>query len=467
MPSPEIRQKYQVVIGLEVHVQLLTQSKIFATEAFSFGSQPNVHISPITMAHPGALPSFNGQCLLHAIKLGLATDCTIARDTFFDRKNYFYPDLPKGYQLSQDRIPICSNGRLEIRLPDGSYKVVEIGRIHMEEDAGKSIHDQDAHASFIDLNRSGVGLVELVTRPDLRSPEEAGAFLAEIRKLVRYLQISDGNMEEGSLRCDANVSVMLKDTNTYGTRVEIKNINSISHVIKAITYEADRQIDVLESGGWLQQETRTWNFSTGTTAPMRDKEQADDYRYFPEPDLLPVRVAEEQLEEIRQQIPELPIQRMKRYTDQLGIPANESLTLVEQKDFSDYFEVLSRQLQDAKLAANWLLGPVRTWMNEENARISAFSVSMDHLINMIQLVNDGKIGRNAAREKLFPQMLLQPTVAPQKLAAELEIFLDTNTTELEEAVEALILQHPEETKKYRAGKKALMGFLCRANHATV
>ena len=458
MLIPEKSSKYQLVIGLEVHVQLMTQSKIFSTEGFEFGSKPNHHVSPITLAHPGALPSFNQACLYHAIRFGLATDCRIAQESFFDRKNYFYPDLPKGYQLSQDRIPICQDGKIEVRLKDGSYKTIRIQRIHLEEDAGKSIHDQHPRQSFIDLNRAGVGLVELVTHPDLRSSEEAGAFLSEIRKIVRYLEISDGNMEEGSLRCDANVSIMPVGSEVFGTRVEIKNLNSITQLTKAIEVEYARQIELLESGGHVTQETRSWNVQKLVTAPMRDKETADDYRYFPEPDLQPITVTDNELEKARKTIPRLPMERFRYYQEELKIKTNKAITLTENRAFSNYFEELYQQLGDPKAAANWMLGSVKAYLNENNTDITSFPLPTSSLVSLIRLVKNGKVGRNAAIEQLFPALLQDPDADPSQLANQLNIIMDSDVDGLTDAVQSIIQKHPNELARYRSGKKALMGF---------
>ena len=319
MLSKEILAKYQAVIGLEVHVQLQTQTKVFASEGFGFGAQPNEHISALTIAHPGALPFLNTKCVDHAIKLGLSINAEISPVSYFDRKNYFYPDLPKGYQISQDNEPIVKGGHMDILRKDGSSQRIRIERIHIEEDAGKSVHDLDPQGSMIDLNRAGTGLLEVVTEPDLRNAEDAANFLSEIRKLVRYLEVSDGDMEKGNLRCDANISIMPREATEYGIRVEVKNLNSFTNVSKAINYEIRRQIILVEGGGRVARETRTWDALKNISAPMRDKESADDYRYFPEPDLLPLKIGQEKLDAIKAQIPELPQQRFIRYTTEWSI----------------------------------------------------------------------------------------------------------------------------------------------------
>jgi len=448
---------YQPVIGLEIHVQLSTRSKVFATEAFAFGGEPNTYVSPISLAHPGALPSLNQACIEQVVKLGLATHCQIDRQGYFARKNYFYPDLPKGYQLSQDQRPICYEGQVEVLQSDGSLKRVSLERIHLEEDAGKSIHDLDPEESLIDLNRAGTGLAEVVTRPDLRSAEEAGALLAEMRRLVRYIGVSDANMEQGNLRCDANVSIMPVGAEAYGTRVEIKNLNSITHLMRAIEHEIARQVRTVESGGTIVQETRTWDPVSQQTLPMRGKEMAADYRYFPEPDLLPLDLSEDLLHDLAASLPELPQARFQRYVA-AGIPVNESFTLIEQRAFSDYFEALQRQSGDPKTAANWLLGPVRTYLNAEGIEIADFPVPPQAIAALMALVEEGQVSLPAAREQVFPALIAAPETAPQALAQRLEVMMESQAGELASAMAALMAAHPDEVARFRAGKKQLHGF---------
>ncbi|MEM7658888.1 MAG: Asp-tRNA(Asn)/Glu-tRNA(Gln) amidotransferase subunit GatB [Bacteroidota bacterium] len=459
MAGQETRyDSYQTVIGLEIHVQLATQSKIFATEAVSFAVAPNHQVSAITMAHPGALPFINGDCIRLAVTMGLATNCQIRRQSYFARKNYFYPDLPKGYQLSQDDQPICYEGLVQVPMPDGSLLEVRLERIHLEEDAGKSIHDQSPEYTQIDLNRAGTGLIEMVTFPDLRSAEEAGALMAEVRRLVRYLGVSDGNMQEGSLRCDANVSVMPKGSETLGTRVEIKNINSISQVIRAIQYESKRQVDCIEAGQTIYQETRTWNVDRQQSQPMRHKETADDYRYFPEPDLQPVHVSESLIQELKVQQPELPYQRFLRYSGTYQFPLNEATALIEQREFSEYFEGLSQALDSPKTAANWVLGPIRSYLNEQGIDITAFPVPIEQIQKLIQLVENGAISHSAAREQLFPALLEHPSQDPEDLAKAMDLLMTSLGDELAAEMTKLIEAHPKEVKRYQAGKKQLASF---------
>ena len=457
MVDASTRSQYQPVIGLEIHIQLNTQTKIFSTEGFSFGQPPNHNLSPITLAHPGALPFINEQAIHHAIKLGIAMNCDIRSHTFFDRKNYFYPDLPKGYQISQDRAPICMGGYLEIGI-DGAYQRINLDHIHLEEDAGKSIHTGNAGFTQVDLNRAGTGLLEMVTQPDLRSAAEACAFASEVRKLARYLEISEADMEKGHLRCDANVSVMKHGATEFGTRVEIKNLNSISFMGKAIEYEIDRQIQLLEKGESVVRQTRTWVTEKGITSPMRDKETADDYRYFPEPDLLPVTVDQQQLDQIQASLPELPQSRMKRYQSQWNIPPNEAAALVEDRALSDYFEALCSSNIPVRAAASWVLGSVKTVLNERSINIDQFPLSVEALSSLIALIDSGKLTHDAAKKFVFPALLEDPNKDPQELAASLDVLVETQGGELEAFIAELIQKHPDEVKRYCAGKKGLMGF---------
>lgn len=456
--TKELLSKYQAVIGLEVHVQLLTKSKVFATEAFSFGSEANTHISPITIAHPGALPQINGAVVQLAIRMGLALGCKIAPKTYFARKNYFYPDLPKGYQISQAENPICEDGSIDLPMADGSTKHIEIERIHIEEDAGKSVHDLSDVSTMIDLNRAGAGLIEIVTRPDLRSAEEAARLMAEMRKLVRYLKVGDGNMERGNLRCDANISVMPKGSNTYGTRVEVKNMNSMTQLSRAINHEIERQVLLIESGGEVMQETRAWDVNQGITLAMRSKETADDYRYFPEPDLQPLSISQEEIDQTKATLPELPISRFSTYRNEYGFSFKDAMALVEQKANSDYFEALGKCLNDHKQAANWLMGPIKMYLNEQNLDISNFALAPEQMAEMIKLVIAGKVSHNAAKESLFPALLASPESKPMDLAHQLNIMMESKGDEVLQFAKQLLEEFPAETEKYRKGKKGLMGF---------
>ncbi|GAB4403462.1 MAG: Asp-tRNA(Asn)/Glu-tRNA(Gln) amidotransferase subunit GatB [Bacteroidia bacterium] len=446
------------VIGLEIHVQLHTRSKIFATESYRFGGSPNSHVGPLSMAHPGALPSINEACVHHAVALGLAVHAEIDRHCRFARKNYFYPDLPKGYQLSQDRQPICRGGYIAFPLADGTPQRIGLERIHLEEDAGKSIHDQDPAYSFIDLNRAGTGLVEIVTMPELHSAEAAGALLAEVRRIVRYLGISEANMEEGNLRCDANVSIMPEGATQLGTRVEVKNINSISFLIRAISYEIQRQTQIVGGGGRIVRETRTWDPVSQQTLPMRDKETADDYRYFPEPDLLPLAIPASLVADLHARQPRLPYERFVDYTQTVGVPINEALALVEDRAFSDYYEALRAAGADPRMAANWMLGSVRTFLNEQGCTIDDMSIDPARLAKLIALVQEEKISHHAAKEQVFPAMLAQPAADPPDLARALGVELYSQADALQQAMADLLRQYPDEAARYRNGKKQLAGF---------
>jgi len=450
--------KFETVIGLEVHVQLDTRSKVFATESFVFGANPNTHVSPISLAHPGALPSINEQCIAYAMKLGLALGCEISRESFFDRKNYFYPDLPKGYQLSQDQVPLCIGGGLKIAEENGSTRHISLHHIHLEEDAGKSVHDQDPRHSFVDLNRAGVGLLEIVTNPDFRSAEEVSEFLGAIRKLVRYLGISDGDMEKGNMRCDANISIRPFGQEAYGTRVEIKNLNSIRHTRQAIAFEEKRQAALVNAGESIRQETRAFNPDTGATSSMRDKESADDYRYFPEPDLLPLAISEETLEKLRASLPELPWVRQARYIAELGLDIKKAKPLSEKLAVAQYFEQLMDAGLTAKLASNWLLGSVSAYLKEEKIEIEAFVLKPTSLAEVAKLVEAGKVPLKIAKEQLFAALIAQPEADPLALATQHNWLMESRDDELASAMQALIEKHPNEVERFRKGKKQLAGF---------
>ena len=451
-------EKYRAVIGLEVHAQLDTRAKFFCPEAVVYGAEPNSCISPVSLGYPGALPSINAACIDLAIIMGLATDCRIAETCHFARKNYFYPDLPKGYQISQDQTPICFAGKLDIRLKSGETKTVGITRIHLEEDAGKSLHDQDPFDTLVDLNRAGVGLIEIVSEPDLASAEESSAYLTEIRKLVRYLGVCDGNMEEGSLRCDANISVMPKDATEFGARVEVKNMNSISNVARAINYEIERQIAIVETGGKVQKETRTWDAATGKTFSMRDKESAADYRYFPEPDLQPLRITQEHIERIRAATPELPESRYKRYVHEWGLADFDATVITERREFSDYFEAATLAGASKKAVANWMTGVVRAYLNETATDVAAFPIPPLTLGKVAALAETGIINLNTAKEKLFPHLIQNPGDDPETVAAAND-WLSVRDPDAELAqVRAVLADNPEKVQQYRNGKTGLLGF---------
>ncbi|MBL0233585.1 MAG: Asp-tRNA(Asn)/Glu-tRNA(Gln) amidotransferase subunit GatB [Chitinophagaceae bacterium] len=449
--------EYEIVVGLEVHAQLSTKSKLFCGDSTHYGSSPNTQVSAISLAHPGTLPKMNRQAIEYAIALGLACHCEISRENYFARKNYFYPDLPKGYQVSQHTTPICRGGFLTVEV-NGEEKKIRLNRIHLEEDAGKSIHDADPDNTCIDLNRAGTPLVEIVTEPDIRSSEEAFAFLTSIRRRLRYLGVCDGNMEEGSLRCDANISVRLKGDDRLGTRTEIKNLNSIRHVKKAIDTEAERQIALLGAGEKVIQQTRSFVAADGSSFAIRDKEEADDYRYFPEPDLTPFRISEEQLKAVAATLPRLPEQRIAGYMRELQLSAYDAALLTDEKSFSDYFEAL---VQDhpgikPKRFANWLSGPVKEWLNEQGKEIEEFPLSTDQLASLVALVEKGRCSFSAASGKLFQECLKQPEQDIEQLAEKLNLLQVSDTASIEPVIEEVLQKMADKVEEYRNGKKGLL-----------
>ncbi len=448
--------QYETVIGLEVHAQLLTKSKLFCGDSASINASPNTNVSAITLAHPGTLPKMNKEAVAMAVKMGLACNCTIVKENYFARKNYFYPDLPKGYQVSQHTTPICLGGHITIKTSTGERNI-RLNRIHLEEDAGKSIHDADPLFSAIDYNRAGVPLIEIVTEPDIRSGEEAFAYVTEIRKLVRYLQICDGNMEEGSLRCDANISVRKKGDEKLGTRVEVKNLNSIRNIKRAIEQEARNLVDILENNGMIMQQTKSFDATTGTTSPIRDKEEADDYRYFPDPDLTPFILKDEFIEEIRRQIPALQKERIHKYTTQYQLPVYDAEVLTEDRESANYFEQLISFTKNYKAASNWLLGPVKSWINENNTSITDLPVSPEKLSSLIALIDEGKVNFTIASQKIFPVMLKEPLLEPSAIANRENLLQQSDASEIENWVSQVLNRLPEKVDEFKKGKKGLMG----------
>jgi aspartyl-tRNA(Asn)/glutamyl-tRNA(Gln) amidotransferase subunit B len=447
--------KYEVVIGLEVHAQLLTESKLFCGDSAAFGAAPNTHVSAITLGHPGTLPRMNKKAIEYAIKLGLVCNCEIEQVNYFARKNYFYPDLPKGYQVSQHTTPICKGGYVQIRTSAGEKKV-KLNRIHMEEDAGKSIHDIDPDFTLVDYNRAGVPLVEIVTEPDMHSAEEACAYLAEVRKLVRYLGVCDGNMEEGSMRCDANISIRLKGETHLGTKVEVKNMNSIRNVKKAIEFEVKRLIDLTESGGTILQQTRSFDASNDTTFSIRTKEAANDYRYFPEPDLTPFHISNEMLEGIRASLPVLPEQLAAKYREELHLPEYDARLLSDEKAIASYFEALIAHTPHYKAAANWLLGPVKSWLNENNQEMDTFPVAATAFASLIQMVESGKLSFSVASTRLLPALIKEPAADAAALAASLNLLQDSDAGNISALIDEVLNRLPEKVAEYKKGKKGLL-----------
>jgi len=439
-----------------VHAQLLTQTKLFCGDSAAFSTDPNTHISPITLAHPGTLPRMNRKAVEYALQLGLALGCDIAMHNYFARKNYFYPDLPKGYQVSQHTTPICSGGSVKIKI-DNNERAIQLNRIHMEEDAGKSLHDVDDNYTCIDLNRAGVPLLEIVSEPVLHSSDEAFAYLTELRKLVRWLGICDGNMEEGSMRCDANISIRLQGDTRLGTRVEVKNLNSIRNVKRAIDLEVNRLIGIIEEGGTVLQETRSYDADNNTTFALRTKEDADDYRYFPEPDLTPFHISEEFLSAVKQGLPELPEAKQKRYTTALNLSDYDAAVLCDDKEQALFFEAITEQQSNYKAAANWMLGPVKGYLNEKGIGLSSFPLKPATIARLIGLVDEGKLGFGTASGKVFTALVNEPGEDPLTIATRLNLVQESDTGSIEQWVNEAINAMPDKVKEFRSGKKGLMG----------
>lgn len=453
----EIKSKYQLVVGLEVHAQLLTKSKMFAADSTAYGNLPNTQISVITLGHPGTLPKVNKKAIEYAVKMGLACDCEITRTNIFSRKNYFYPDLPKGYQITQDRGPICVGGEVPVILSDGTERTVPLNRIHLEEDAGKSMHLAEEEDTLVDFNRAGTPLIEIVTEPAIHTAEEAYVFLNEIKKLVRYLDICDGNMEEGSLRCDANISVMLKGSNTLGKKVEVKNMNSFRNVVRAIEHEHERIIRILERGEEVISETRTFDAGTGITASMRTKEELNDYRYFPEPDLSPVVISEEWLRSIQSDMPALPRELRKKFVDQYGLPDYDAGVLTDSKEMALWFEKLCQKTSNYKAASNWLMGPIKSTLNESAWQISEFPISTQTLADLIGLVDDGKVSFSAASQKIYPEMLKAPREGALQIAQRLNLIQESDESSLIPVIQEVLNENQAKVKEYKSGRKGLIG----------
>lgn len=446
---------FEAVIGLEVHAQLLTDSKAFAPVASQYGEAPNTQVTPLCLGHPGTLPLVNENLVRYIIKMGLATNCSIAPKSIFARKNYFYPDLPKGYQISQYETPICANGYIDIEV-EGYTKRIGITRIHMEEDAGKSIHDQDPYNTLVDLNRAGTPLIEIVSEPDIRTPQEAYAYLSKIKQIVQYLEVCDGNMEEGSLRCDANVSVRPRGREKFGTRTELKNMNSFRNVEKAIDFEIYRQIELIESGGEVVQQTRLWDTNKMETRIMRSKEEAHDYRYFPEPDLPPIIVSDELLEGIRAELPELADVRQERFIAEYSLSEIDAITLTENRYLADFFELLVQKSGQVKLSVSLILSEVLRVLNEQSISIQEFTIGIDRLSELINLRASDKIS-SSAQQTIFNAML-DDSGSAEELAEKLNLIQVSDTGYMDELVQQIIAENPDEAERYREGKKQLMGF---------
>jgi aspartyl-tRNA(Asn)/glutamyl-tRNA(Gln) amidotransferase subunit B len=447
--------KWEVVIGLEVHAQIKSNSKLFSASGTSFGADPNTQVSFVDAAMPGMLPVINPKCIEQAIKSGLAIKADINLKSIFDRKNYFYADLPQGYQISQFSHPIVSNGEIKIKMPYG-VQTIGVERIHIEQDAGKSIHDQSPTESFIDLNRSGVGLMEIVSKPDIRSAEEAGEYVKKLRQILRYVGSCDGDMEKGSLRCDANVSVRRAGTEKLGTRNEIKNLNSVRFIIAAINYEVARQIEVLENGGVIEQATRLYDTASGITKVMRTKEDAHDYRYFPDPDLYPLVLEQKQVDDIRATMPELPDDKQARYTEKLGLSSYDAEVLSAEKEVADFFEIVFGECSDAKLASNWLSAELFGRLNKASLDISSSPVSAKNLGELIKLIVDNTISGKIAKDVL-DEMFASGKTASQ-IVEEKGLKQVTDTGAIEKIIDEVIANNPAVVADYKSGKDKLFGF---------
>ncbi|MGA8019272.1 MAG: Asp-tRNA(Asn)/Glu-tRNA(Gln) amidotransferase subunit GatB [Desulfobacterales bacterium] len=447
--------EFEPVIGLEVHAQLNTATKIFCGCSTAFGAPPNTHTCPVCLGMPGVLPVLNRKVVEFTLRMALATHCDINPESRFARKNYFYPDLPKGYQISQYELPIASNGWTEIQI-GGDRKRIGINRIHMEEDAGKLIHDPLRPVSRVDFNRTGVPLIEIVSEPDLRSPEEAGAYLRQLRAIVRYLGICDGNLEEGSFRCDANVSIRPFGDQTFGTRAELKNLNSFKHVEKALQYEVMRQTETLRDGGRVIQETRLWDPDRNCSASMRGKEEAHDYRYFPDPDLLPLTISTEWIEHVRQELPELPEAKRDRFVEDYGLPAYDADLLTTDRELADYFETCLETFNNPKPVSNWIMGPLLGLLNTADKSIDASPVSPENLGRLLRLIEEGVISGKIAKT-VFDEMAVGG-YAPDRIVKERGLVQVSDASQIETAVDKIMAENADEVQAYRAGKTKLLGF---------
>lgn len=448
--------RYETVIGLEVHVELSTQTKIFCSCSTKFGSAPNTNVCPVCLGMPGVLPVLNEKVLEYAIKLGLALGCEILPFSKFDRKNYFYPDLPKAYQISQLDLPICRNGHIDVTV-DGEERRIRINRIHMEEDAGKLVHSENGGGTCVDLNRAGVPLLEIVTEPDIHSPEEAKEYLTKLKTIIQYLNISDCKMEEGSLRCDANISIRPEGTETLGTKSEIKNMNSFKAVQRGLEYEVARQIALVEDGDKVVQETRRWDDTKGMTFSMRSKEEANDYRYFPDPDLAPIMVSRERVEEIAATLPELPEQRFCRLVEKDGLPEYDAGVITSTKAMSDYYDECVSLFSNPKMVSNWIMGDFSCLLNDNGIEIQDAKVTPQLLIDMLKMIENGKISGKIAKT-VFEEMFASGKT-PEKIVEEKGLVQISDASAIEPIAQKVIDANPKSVEDYHAGKDKAIGFL--------
>ncbi len=445
--------EYEPVIGLEVHIQLLTKTKIFCSCSTDFGASPNTHVCPVCLGMPGVLPVLNKQVVEYAIRLGVALNCKINRFSRFARKNYFYPDLPKGYQISQYELPILEGGFVEI-YTDGEFKKIALERIHMEEDAGKTIHKGDG--SYVDLNRAGVPLLEMVSMPVMHTPQEAGEYLRSIRKIVRYLGICDGNMEEGSMRCDANISVRPKGETKLGTKAELKNMNSFKHVEKALEYEIERQITAIENGEKIVQETRLWDEKAGITKSMRSKEEAFEYRYFPDPDLVPLLIDDEWVENVKKEVPELPKERLERFMRDYSLKFDDARILTDEKQLADFFEEALGSSSNHKAVANWILSELLGYLNKDNKSVTDTLVKPKDIGELVELIDSNTISGKIAKT-VFKDMY-ETGKSPKQIIDEKGLVQITDTKLIEDLADKIIASNPKAVSQYKSGKKNTIGF---------
>lgn len=452
---------YETVIGLEIHVQLDTKSKAFCADKVSFGAAPNTLVSAISLGHPGTLPRLNERQLEYAVRLGLALGSEINRETSFDRKNYFYADLPKGYQITQDNAPICIGGKIPIQIGE-DYKWIQIHHVHMEEDAGKSIHDRSELHSLIDLNRAGTPLLEIVTEPDLRSAQEVDALMTAMRQLVRYIGISDGNMQEGSMRCDCNISVRPLGADYYNNRCEIKNLNSMRYARNAIKYEVERQIKIMEAGGVVSQQTLSFDPATGVTTPIRGKEDAHDYRYFPEPDLPLIQLDQDYIQNIKTALPALPWEVKERLQSSYALSHYDADLISEEKQVANFFFDLCEQIDSYKAVANLMINKVLPWCKDQQQSIDQFPIGKPHLAAFIQLITSNKISNSIAYQELWPALLEQASEEPLALAQQMNLMQSDDQEELRAWIATVLANHPKEVAAYKSGKKQLIGFFMGA-----
>lgn len=448
--------KYEAVIGLEVHAQLHTVSKLFSGDATNFNALPNQHVGPITLGHPGTLPTMNKKAVELAIKMGLVCGCEISTNNYFARKNYFYADLPKGFQISQHTTPICRGGLVHINTTNGS-RDIQLTRIHLEEDAGKSIHDQDDALTLLDFNRAGMPLIEIVSEPDMHSSEEAAAYLTQIRKLVRWIGVCDGNMEEGSLRCDANISVRPVGSRTLGTRVEVKNLNSIKHLRHAVEIEIERLTALSEKGETILQETRSYDADAGITFSIRTKEDAEDYRYFPEPDLAPFQFTEQYIGELKNQIPLLPAELSNKFINEYGLSSYDAEQLTDEKELCDLYEEVARHTIHKKQLANILLGPLKSLLNQSSAQWNSIHISATHWNELLILIAEGTINFSMAAQKILPRMVTDFALSPTVLIQQLDLAQDADADQLQGWAKQALDAMPDKVMAYKKGKKGLIG----------